>query len=164
MDLLTPDFGLIFWMTLTFLILVVLLRSLAWKPILGAINAREAAIDEALNTAAKAREEIQNLKAENDAVLRQARAERDGILKDARDIKDKMISEAKETAAKEAAALLENARLQIHNERQAAVTELKNQIGELVVDATEKILRRELANKDSQLALADAMINDMKLN
>jgi F-type H+-transporting ATPase subunit b len=164
MDLLTPDFGLIFWMTLTFLILVLLLRSLAWKPILGAINAREAAIDEALNTAAKAREEIQNLKAENDAVLRQARAERDGILKDARDIKDKMISEAKETAAKEAATLLENARLQIHNERQAAVTELKNQIGELVVDAAEKILRRELANKDSQLALADAMINDMKLN
>jgi F-type H+-transporting ATPase subunit b len=164
MDLLTPDFGLIFWMTLTFLILVVLLRSLAWKPILGAINAREAAIEEALNSAAKAREEIQNLKAENEAVLRQARAERDSILKDAREIKDKMITEARETAAREASILLENARQQIHNERMAAVTELKNQIGELVVDAAEKILRRELADKNSQIDLATSMIKDMKLN
>jgi F-type H+-transporting ATPase subunit b len=164
MDLLTPDFGLIFWMTLTFLLLVVLLRSLAWKPILKALHDREDAINEALNTAAKAREEIQNLKSENEAVLKQARAERDSILKDARDIKEKMIAEAKEIASKESKTLLENARIQIQNERMAAVTELKNAIGELVVDAAEKVLQRELADKKSQEAYVESLVKDVTFN
>ncbi|MCH8555588.1 MAG: F0F1 ATP synthase subunit B [Schleiferiaceae bacterium] len=164
MELLTPDFGLIFWTTLTFLILVVLLRALAWKPILKAVNDREDSINEALQTAEKARAEIANLKNENEEIMRQARAERDEILKEAREIKDSIVSQAKQAATNESAAMIENARKLIENERMAAVTELKNSIGELAIDIAEKILKKELDNQDSQKALVADLVKDIKLN
>ena len=102
MDLILPDFGLLFWTGLVFCCLLFILTKFAWKPILGAVNAREQKIAEALELAEKTKVEMQTLKSENEALLKEARAQRDSMLKDAKTSADKMIEEAKETAKAEA--------------------------------------------------------------
>ncbi len=92
MDLITPGIGLVFWTAITFLVLLLILRKFAWKPILGAVSDREEGIKDALASAEKARQEMQNLQADNERILKEARAEREMMLKEAREIKTKMIS------------------------------------------------------------------------
>lgn len=164
MDLITPELGLIFWTTLSFLILLFILRKFAWKPILGAVNSREEGIIDALASAEKARLEMQNLKADNERILNEARAEREGMLKDAREIKSKMISDAKEQAQEQANKMIEQAQAAIESEKKSAMLELKNQVASLSVDIAEKVIRAELSNKDKQLHLVESMLNDAKLN
>lgn len=164
MDLVTPDVGLIFWTTLTFIILLFLLAKFAWKPILKAVKDRETSILSALQSADKAREEMERLKSDNEQILREARAERDGILKDAREISDKMIAEAKAKANAEGAKMIEQAREQIENQKMAAITELKNQVAKMSIDIAEKIIRKELSDKASQEALVGDQLQDFKLN
>ena len=94
MELVTPQIGLIFWTSLSFLILMFLLKKFAWAPILGAVKNREASIREALESAENARAEMANLHADNERILKEARAERDAMLKDARDIKASIVSSA----------------------------------------------------------------------
>ncbi len=123
MDLVTPEIGLIFWTTVTFVILLFLLAKFAWKPILSAVKNREESIREALLSADKAREEMAQLKSDNEQVLREARAERDSILRDAREIREKMIADAKEIAGTEANKMVEQARELIENQKMAAITD-----------------------------------------
>jgi F-type H+-transporting ATPase subunit b len=164
MDLVTPGLGLIFWTTLTFLILVVLLRSLAWKPILAAVKDREASIDNALKAAHAARAEMAALQSSNEQLLKEAREERERILKEAREIRDKTVSDAKATASAEASKVLEIAREQIHMEKMAAMTEVKNQVAQLAVEMSERILRAELSDAKAQAAMVDRALEDVKLN
>ena len=164
MDLVTPELGLIFWTSISFLILLFILGKFAWKPILNAVNDREDSIKDALQEAEKARLEMQNLKSDNEKILKQARAERDGMIKDAREIKDKMISEAKEEAKTQATKLIEQAKTTIQNEKLAAITELKNQVADLSIDIAEKVMKNELSNKDKQLELVEKMLGDIELN
>ena len=110
MDLITPSVGLIFWTAVVFIILLVLLRSLAWKPILSAVKDREQSIQDALDAAKKAKEEMALLNAQNEKILKEARAERDAILKEAREMKENIINEAKNSASVEANKLIENAK------------------------------------------------------
>lgn len=162
--LVTPDIGLIIWTTVTFIILLVLLRKFAWKPILGAVKSREESIENALQSAAKAREEMEQLKSDNEKILREARVERDEMLKDAREMKENIISDAKNSAKSEADKIIDQAREQIENEKMRAVTELKNMVGQMSIDIAEKILRRELDNKEKQQQLVENQLKDFKLN
>jgi F-type H+-transporting ATPase subunit b len=162
--LVTPDVGLLFWTTVTFLILLVLLRKFAWKPILNAVKAREESIDEALDAAEKARSEMAQLKSDNEKILKEAREQRDGILKEAREIKDKTIAEAKEKAGEEANRIIADAREQIENQKMAAITELKNQVGAMSISIAEKVLRAELEDKAKQEALVNEQLKDFNLN
>ena len=162
--LVKPDIGLLFWTTVTFLILLVLLRKFAWKPILNAIKAREESIDNALASAEAAKEEMAQLKADNDRILKEAREERDAMLKEAREIKEKTIAEAKDKAGEEAKRIIDDAQEQIENQKMAALTELKNQVGEMSIAIAEKILRSELADKAKQEALVDEQMKDFNLN
>ncbi|MBM3434293.1 MAG: F0F1 ATP synthase subunit B [Bacteroidetes bacterium] len=164
MDLVTPGLGLIVWTTLVFLILVFLLGKFAWKPILNAVNSREEAIDQALKQAESARAEMGKLQASNEQLLKEAREEREAIVKEGRAMRDAMIAEAKDAASSEAAKILESARTQIHQEKMAAVTELKNQVAQLAVDMAEKILRTELAQPEVAKANIDRDIKDLNLN
>ena len=164
MDLITPEIGLIFWTSLSFLILLFILGKFAWKPILNAVNDRENSIKDALVEADKARQEMQNLKSDNEKILKEARAERDGMIKDAREIKDSMISEAKEEAKSQATKLIEQAKTTIQNEKLAAITELKNQVADLSIDIAEKVMKSELSNKDKQVELVEKMLGDIELN
>jgi F-type H+-transporting ATPase subunit b len=164
MDLVTPGLGLIVWTTLVFLIWVFLLGKFAWKPILNAVHAREEAIDQALKQAEAARAEMGKLQASNEQLLKQAREEREAIVKEGRAMRDAMIAEAKDAASAEAAKILESARTQIHQEKMAAVTELKNQVAQLAIDMAEKVLRAELAQPEVAKANVERDIKDLNLN
>jgi F-type H+-transporting ATPase subunit b len=164
MELVTPGFGLVFWTTVSFLILLVLLRKFAWKPILSAVNDREESIEEAIQQAQKAREEMANLKADNERILNEARAERDHMLKEARDIRDNMINESKDVAKNEADKIMTSAREAIENEKKAALTELRNTVGTLAIEVAEKVLRDELTNTDKSKKLVDEFLSEIELN
>jgi F-type H+-transporting ATPase subunit b len=164
MDLITPELGLIFWTTLSFLILLFILRKFAWKPILGAVNSREEGIKDALAAAEKARREMENLHADNERILKEARLERETMLKEAREIKSKMISDAKDEAQAQAGKMIEQAQAAIESEKKAAMAELKNQVASLSLEIAEKVVRKELSNKDSQIQLVESMLGEAKLN
>lgn len=164
MDLVTPGLGLVFWTTLVFILLLVLLRKFAWKPIMAAVAAREENIADALDAAKKAKEEIALLSANNEELLKEVRAERDEILRIARDTKDQIISEAKSKAKAEGERLIVSAREAIQNEKMAAITELKNQVAALSIEIAEKVLRQELSSDEKQKAFAENLVKEVSLN
>jgi len=164
MGIVTPGFGLIFWTTLTFFLLLFLLAKFAWKPILKAVQDREGAIDSALKAAEAAKAEMASLQSNNEQLLKQTREEREQILKEARVLRDKTIADAKTSASEEAAKVLESARIQINNEKMAAMTEVKNQVAQLAIDMSERILRAELKDAAAQKAMVDRAMQDVKLN
>ena len=159
-----PGIGLLFWMTLTFIILLFLLAKFAWKPILNAVNDREVTIIDALNQAKLVKQEMAQLKEDNERILREARAERDGILKEAREMKDKIVNEAKERAKVEGEKMIAAARQSIQSEKNAAMADIKSQIGTLSVNIAENILREKLNNDGAQNALVENILNKSNLN
>jgi len=164
MDLVTPGFGLIFWTSVVFIILMLLLKKMAWTPILNNVDARNKSIEEALVAAENARDEMSNLKADNERILKEARAERDEMLKEARDIKANIVSDAKNSAKEEADKMIASAKAVIENEKVAAISELKNSVGALSVEIAEKVLKAELKDSDKQNAYIAEMLKDVKLN
>jgi len=165
MDKLINDFsfGLFFWQLLLFIILLLVLRKYAWKPILNALNDREEGIKNALDEADKARQEMQNINADNERILNEARAERDAMLKEARDMKNNLIEEAKDEAKAQANKLVEQAKTTIQNEKLAAITDIKNQVADLSINIAEKVVKDELSNKDKQLKLVEQLLGEIKL-
>lgn len=159
-----PGIGLIFWTTIVFLLLVGILGKYAWKPILGAIKTREEGIEKALASAESALNDMRELKSNNEKILAEARNERDALIKEAREAKDAIINEAKSKAQKDADRILTSAREQIINEKNAAVTELKNQVATLSIEIAEKILRSELSSDEKQKALVSNLMKDVNLN
>lgn len=163
-SLITPGIGLIFWTTVVFILLLVLLGKYAWKPILNAIKTREQSIQEALSSADKALNDMRELQANNEKILNQARSERDSLLKEARETKDAIIAEAKQKAQADADRILSTAREQIKNEKNAAVADLKNQVAVLSIEIAEKILKAELSNDEKQKTLVSNLMKDVNLN
>ena len=164
MSLITPDIGLLFWMFVSFGIVLFILKKFAWKPILDSVKEREDSIEEALAQAGKAKEELEKLQANNEDLLKQAREERGLLIKEAREAKDNMISEAKGQAKDEADKILVSARETIESEKIAAVAELKSQVAVLSIEIAEKILRDELSTEDKQKKLVNNLLEDVNLN
>lgn len=164
MELVKPEFGLIFWMTVSFLIVLFLLKKFAWKPILNSLKERETSIEDALNSAKKAKDEVANMKAENERILQDARNERDVLLKQARETKEQIINEARTKAQTEGDRMIAIARETINNEKMAAITELKNQVATLSIEIAEKVIRQQLITDDKQKALVNDLLKDVKLN
>ncbi len=164
MEIVSPGIGLIIWMTLSFTVLIFILRRYAWKPILKSLREREDTIDEALNMANTAREEMKTLKAGNEKLLKEAQVERSVILSDARKVKEEIIEEARTKANDEADNIVENAKVRIQNEKMAAMTDLKNQIATFSIEIAEKILERELSDDSKQVDYMKKLIDNAKLN
>jgi F-type H+-transporting ATPase subunit b len=158
------SFGLFIVQTALFIFLFLLLKKLAWKPILNAINDREEGIKNALASADEAKKEMQNLQSDNEKLLKEARAERDALMKEAREIKDSIIAEAKGEAKEVATKLIENAQASIEQEKQAALAEIKKQVADLSIGIAESVLKKELASKDDQLKLVEGMLKEVTLN
>ncbi len=164
MGLVLPDFGLLFWMMLTFLVVLFILKKFAWKPILGSLKEREDSIEDALRSADKAREEMVKLQADNEKILAEARQERDNMLKEARDVKQQMIDDAKSQANTEAKKMIESAKQVIENEKVSAIQEMKKTIASMSIQIAEKILKQQLADSKEQQELVDKYLKDLKLN
>ncbi|WP_417290826.1 F0F1 ATP synthase subunit B [Corallibacter sp.] len=166
MDQLLNDFspGLFFMQAIILLILIVLMRKFAWKPILSSLQDREDGIKNALKSAENAKLEMQNLQADNDRLLQEARLERETMLKEARDMKAKMIEDAKSEAQAEASKLVASAQASIEAEKKAAIAELKSQVANLSIDIAEKVVREELSSKDKQMKLVESMLGEATLN
>ncbi len=164
MGIIEPGIGLLFWMTLTFVILLFLLAKFAWKPIVNAVNDRETSIVDALNQATLARKEMETLKEDNERIIREAKIERDAILKEAREIKDRIVGEAKDTAKAEGDKLIEAAKQTINAEKNAAMADIKTQIGVLSVNIAESILKQKLDNSEAQNELVQNYLNKSNLN
>ena len=164
MKLLLPEFGLLIWTLLAFLIVFFILGKYAWPAIVKGLRDRESGITDALATAERVKAEMAQLKSENEALLAQAREERAIILKEARDTKDKIINEAKEQAKIAADKILTDAQLMIEQRRMAALIDVKNEIGMIVVEISEKILRRQLDSLPEQERYIKQLAEEVKLN
>lgn len=164
MDLVTPGIGLIFWQTITFLAVLLILGKFVWRPIMKALKSREGSIEEALRAAELAREEMEKLTADNEKLMAEARMEREQIIKEASIIASRIREEAKEEAGKITQKMIEDARHTIQLEKQAAINEIRNQVTEFSLQIAEKILRKNLEEDAQQKALIAAYLKDMKLN
>jgi len=164
MQLLTPALGLLIWTLVAFLIVFFILKKFAWPAIVGGLKKREETIAESLATAEKVKAEMAQMKNENEALLASAREERSKLLKEARETKDKIINDAKEQAKAEANKILLETQAAINAQKMAALTDVKNQVGKLVIEVSEKVLRRELGNKDAQEAHIKGLVDGVKMN
>ena len=164
MQLLTPSFGLLIWTLLAFLIVFFILKKFAWPAIVGGLKKREASIAESLATAERVKGEMAQLKNENEALLASAREERAKLLKEARETKDKIINDAKEAAKTEANKIILEAQAAINAQKMAALTEVKNQVGKLVIEVSEKVLRKELSDKNAAESHIKTLVNEVKMN
>ena len=162
--LVLPDIGLVFWNTVAFLGLLVVLGKFAWKPMLKAISDREKGIEDSLAKADKMKADLTAMQNENEALLAKAREERAGMIKDAKETADKMVTDAKDKAKQEYERIISDAQVAIPQQKNAALTEVKNQVGSLVVEVAEKILRKELSNKAEQESYIKQIAEGVKLN
>jgi F-type H+-transporting ATPase subunit b len=163
MELITPDFGLIFWQLLVFGILFFLLAKFAWKPIIQSLNEREQSIDEAIKLSETTRKEMAELKAGNEQLIASARAERDGLIKQAKDAADAMISQAKLDAQTAASQEIEKARVAFEQEKVAAVAAIRKEAANLSLDLAEKVLKNQLKDKAAQEKLVSEWIAEVKI-
>jgi F-type H+-transporting ATPase subunit b len=164
MDLVTPGLGLMFWMVISFGIVLFILAKYAWKPILNGIKNREKTIEEALLVAERTKAEMVKLQADNEMILAEARNERDKLIQEARQIKDKIIEEAKTSASEESHKLIQAARQTIEQEKKVALREIKDQVSELSVLVAEKILKEKLSGTANQGEYIEKLLGEIKLN
>ena len=164
MQLLTPALGLIIWTLLAFIVVFIILKKYAWPFILGGLKKREETIAQSLASAERMKAEMAQMKSENESLLAQAREERAGMLKDAKNTADKMISDAKEKARAEYDKILVDAQSAIQQQKNAVLTDLKNQAGSLIIEVAEKVLRKELSDKKQQENYIKQLSDEVKLN
>ena len=136
MKLLTPEIGLLLWTLVAFLIVFLILKAKAWPAIIKGLRDRENSISESLATAEKVKAEMAQMQSENEALLARAREERAQLMKEARETKDRIINEAKEQAKTEANKIVTEAQVAINAQKMAALTEVKNQVGKLVIEVS----------------------------
>lgn len=163
-DIGNPSIGLVFWTAVAFLLLLLLLRKFAWRPIMQAIGDREKSIEDALATAEKAKQEMARLTNENEELLKAARIERDNILKEAKVLKDQIVSDAKQHAQLEGAKMIEQAKKEIDDQKKRALAEVKNQVSNLSLEIARKVLEQEFADQSRQEALVSDLLKDVRLN
>jgi len=164
MQLVTPGIGLIFWMLVSFGLVMYVLAKYAWAPIMKGIHHREETIERALEAANEAKKEMLLLKAGNEQLLRDAKDERDALMRDARKVKEAILDEARTKANEESARIVENARENIQFEKMAAINDLKNQIASISIEIAEKLIGKELENKEQQKKLTEKLLKEVKIN
>ena len=164
MELLLPKLGLIVWTLLAFGIVFFILAKYAWKPILKSLNEREKNISDSILSAENVRKEMSELKSQNEALLAEAREERAQMMREAKETRDKIIMDAKEQARQETNKIVADAQNVINQQKMAAIIDLKNQVGNLVLEVSEKVLRRELNNKEEQEKYIQQLTENVELN
>lgn len=164
MSLITPDFGLLFWMTIVFLIVLGIVSKLGFKVIVKMVNDRKDYIDSSLQKAHEANKKLANIKVESDALLQEARERQAAILKEAAATRDAIVEKAQDKAHEESNRLLTEAKVEIENQRQAAVSDIRKQVATLSVEIAEKVLREKLGDEKTQMDLIERMLDEISLS
>ena len=160
-SILTPDFGLLFWMLLAFLVVFFILAKWGFPAITGMVEKRKAFIDESLKNAREANEKLATLEAESETLLRAAREKQASILQEAMATRDGIIRDAQTKAQTEGAKLLAEAKAQIEVEKQNALREIRSQVADLSVGIAEKVLRQQLQDNAQQEELIGRMLDEV---
>ena len=161
MSLITPDFGLLFWMAIVFLVVLGILWKFGFPVIVNMVNNRKAYIDESLRKAHEANEKLANIKAESEVLLQEAREKQAQILKEAAATRDAIVQKAQDKAHEEGNRLLSEAKIEIENQKRAAISDIRKQVATLSVEIAEKILREELSSDKTQMDLIDRMLDEI---
>ena len=161
MSLITPDFGLFFWMTIVFLVVLFILWKYGFPVIVKMVNERKAFIDESLKKAHEANERLANIQKEGESILQEARAKQAQILKEAAATRDAIVEKAQDKARTEGARLLDEAHVAIEQEKKAAIADIRQQVATLSVEIAEKVLRQNLQSDKSQMDLIDRMLDEV---
>ena len=164
MDLLIPSTGLLFWMSLTFLVVLFILWKWGFPVIVNMVTERKAFIDDSLRNAREANEKLANIQKEGESILQEAREKQAQILKEAADTRDAIVEKAQEKAHAEGARLLEDARVAIEQEKKAAIADIRKQVATLSVEIAEKVLRENLKDDQAQMDLIDRMLDEVSSN
>ena len=164
MDLLIPSTGLLFWMTITFLVVFFLLWKFDFPVITGMVKERQAFIDDSLRKAHEANERLANIQKEGESILQEAREKQAQILKEAAETRDAIVEKAQDKARAEGARLMEDARIAIEQEKKAAIADIRKQVATLSVEIAEKVLRQNLKDDKTQMDLIDRMLDEVSVN
>lgn len=160
MSLVTPDFGLLFWMVIIFGAVFFLLAKFGFPVITGMVRKRSDHIGESLKKAEEAQEALDNLTQEGRKIIEEARLEQGRILKEATRTRDQIIAEARQKAQEEADKIVGHAKIQIAAERESAMRDLCRQVSLISVKVAEKIVKKELDSSENQLALIDKLVEE----
>lgn len=163
MSLITPDFGLFFWMAIVFIIVLAILWKWGFPSIVNMVNSRKEFIDDSLRKAHEANERLANIQKEGEAMLQNAREKQAQILKDAADTRDAIVVKAQEKATNEGSRLLNEAKAEIEAEKQNAIRDIRTQVAEISVQVAEKIVREKLSSDESQMDLINKLLNDISV-
>ena len=164
MDLLIPSSGLLFWMSLTFIVVLCVLWKWGFPVIVNMVAERKAFIDDSLQKAREANERLANIQKEGESILQEAREKQALILKEAAATRDSIVEKAQQKAREESVRMLEEARNEIENEKQAAISEIRNQVAKLSILIAEKVVRKNLSDDKAQMELIDRMLDDVSSN
>ena len=163
-NVIKPDWGLLFWTTIFFLLFWGLIGKFAFKPIVESLKKRTSDIQDALDEAKKAKEEMQALNSKNDELIKEAQEQRALIMKEAKAAKDSMINEAKVKAKEEANRIVSSAKAEIEAQKKAALLEVKNEVGQMALGIAEKVIRKELQGNADQESFVNKLVGEIKLN
>ena len=163
-SILTPDLGLLFWMLIAFLVVFFVLAKYGFPAIINMVDERKRYIDESLQKAHEASERLENIKQEGEAILQEAREKQAQMLKEAAETRDAIVEKAQEKAREESARLLNDAKLEIEQQKQAAIADIREQVATLSVEIAEKVLKQNLKDDKSQMDLIDRMLDDVSSN
>lgn len=164
MDLLIPDRGLLFWMTLVFIVVILILRKWGFPAIVKMVNDRKAFIDESLRKAHEANEKLANIQRESESILQEAREKQAVILKEAAETRDAIVEKAQQKAREEGSRLLNEAKAQIETEKQNAIRDIRAQVAELSVQIAEKVIRKKLSSDSKQMDLIDKLLDEVSVD
>lgn len=159
-----PDWGLLFWTTIFFILFWLLIGKFAFKPIADSLKKRSSDIQDALDEAKKAKEEMQALNSRNEELIKEGQQQRALIIKEAKAAKDAMINDAKIKAKEEANRIVNSAKQEIEAQKKAALTEVKNEVGQMALTIAEKVIRKELQGNADQESFVNKLVGEIKLN
>lgn len=160
-SILSPDFGLLFWMLLAFFVVFFLMAKFGFPVITKMVEERKNFIDESLKSAREANEKLANIKVESEAILKEAREKQAEILKEAMATRDHIVSEARDKAQAEGQKLLEEAKAQISVEKENALRDIRSTVAEISVQIAEKVVRRQLDRDGEQEKFIQRMLDEV---
>lgn len=164
MDLLIPSTGLLFWMTIVFLIVLAVLWKWGFPAITKMVKERKDYIDDSLRKAHEANEKLANIQKEGESILQEAREKQAAVLKEATATRDAIIAKAENQAKDRGAQLINDAKAEIEQEKQQAISEIRGQVAELSVKIAEKIIKQQLATDDKQMELINKILDDVAVS